>query len=178
MAGHTPFSELTKGWSKERMDKILTESELEETFVSIYTGNEKYHVVFDDSVKGCFERYDSEFFMNYTLEEWFIEEGWEFTNFSFYYDSEANLRDLSEKTFNREAKSYKLTDGIFRFCSAIFVFDGKEYFKTFRVKDDSSPIKRVREKEIKFFDFLYPASEKEILLWFAAHDEYIPEEGL
>ena len=67
---------------------------------------------------------------------------------------------------------YTFKDGKFSFYTAIFGSWNKDRRLVFRVREDSSPRKRAKEKGIKGYDRIFLASNQEIRHWINTHSNY------
>ena len=67
---------------------------------------------------------------------------------------------------------YQFVDGTFRFYTACFGSWAGDARIVFRVREDTTPKIRAKQKGIKNYDRLLPATKEEIDMWLEEHDDY------
>ena len=77
--------------------------------------------------------------------------------------------DWLNQILNHEP-TFKFKDGIFSFWTAQFGSSHNDARIVFRVREDSQPKIRAKEKGIEGFDRIYPALPYEILKWMISHE--------
>lgn len=67
---------------------------------------------------------------------------------------------------------YKFHDGEFRFFTALYGSWANDMRIVFRVRIDSNPQRRAKEKNIQYYDRLVPSIRQEIESWVFGHGDY------